>query len=181
MRNAIVIVTGKKGSGKSQWVKTQLLPRALPAIVIDTMYEYGGYGRVYSAESFFVALESGESSNLAIIQDSFEGLEEVIDAAYSFKPHTLIVEEAHQFMSAYSISAPLERLARQGRHRQINIVAVTQRIGDFPERFISQADHLILFQQRGRLDMPKLDKFLAVEVSARVRALPLYEHIHVRL
>lgn len=188
MRNAIVLVLGRKGSGKSHWVKYEALPRlrqTQPVVIIDTVYEYAQFGEVFTdADVLFDACYGDGGPRVAVLQSGVEEAEAMLEYCYQLQPHTVIVEEAHRYCSPWYLSDGFDSLVREGRHRQISLVAVTQNFSDLPERFVSQADALVCFQQRGVNSLRRLDKFIAEDgrpASAVVRELPLYTSTFIEL
>jgi len=180
LRNSIILVTGRKGSGKSTWVRG-IIPRIRTSVVIlDPLSEYGSFGTIMPAAAFEDRLECDDSPHTAIIQDGQDGLEAVLDLAYTLTPHTLIIEEAHRFCSPYYLSESLSRIVREGRHRRISIVLVTQGVGDIHSRIVSQCDGMVCFVQRGPSDLRKIEGLVGRENADKVSHLPCYECLTFR-
>ena len=179
-RNLIVLILGKKGSGKSEFVKTRIAKNVRPLVILDPMMEYTEYGdTVCTGEDFEAVLLSEPGPSCVVIQDGPDGFDEALEICFDLKPHTIVIEEIHRMVNPWKISEPLENLVRMGRHRQINIIGVSHGARDIPETFLSQVDRLVCFQQMGIRDLQKIDLFTDDEIASRIRALPPYKYISV--
>jgi hypothetical protein len=171
----ITCVVGRRGFGKSEHLKRALLPAIDgPVVVFDPKGEYGideGFiDEFYDADAF---LDAAEERGFWRASCRFNAEDTALSfaALYHFTPHTIVVEEAHQYMSPNKIEPGLDRLIRMGRLPSVSIVLVTQRARDFPQIIYTMADHIVVFQQRGEHDMRALE-FATDEDVEDVETLP---------
>jgi len=174
----IAFAIGKKGSGKSYYVKGFLAHTRKPFIVTDPLMEYPVEQRFTSIESFTEALQEGElKKSVGLTLPTTDEVFELFAWSWNMKPHILVIEEFHIYANAWSVSKPLQRLFRMGRHRQIDIIGITQRFVDLPQIAITQADALIIFRQQGIRDIGAIEKVTDPETAMRVANLRDHERV----
>ena len=180
LRNAIVLVLGKKGSGKTTLVQKTVCAQCAPLVIIDPVYDYDDFGAVLTVDEFESLLETAPSElPVVVLQDSQDELERAFEICYGLRPHTIVIDEVHRFVNPWYMSEGLELLIREGRHRQINIIAISQGAREIPELFLAQCDALVLFQQKGKRDFQKLSHFADDEQISRIQTLPPFEYVYV--
>lgn len=181
MNNFIVLVLGRKGSGKSFYVKNTLLPLLKEYIVIDILDEYNGYC-VRDFLELMEAIEQGKKKIICKFTDD-------IDTAYAFEliwelhNITLVLEEIDMHADSRSIDPILEKLIKYGRHHNLNLIGVCRRPYELNAIFRSQADSVVTFQQHEIRDLeyliktfdadPQLIKYLDGHESLVLRADPV--------
>lgn len=171
---SITLVLGRRGHGKSAFLKKALLPELNePVVVIDPKGEYAednGFPireQYYTVEEFLRAPKFWRAS-LRIEQYEVTS---VLEALYHYSPHTIVIEEAHLYCSPHSIDPALSKLIRMGRLPNISTILVSQRVRDFPQIIYSMADKLIVFQQKSEHDVEALENILGEELS-EIKNLP---------
>lgn len=155
--NQITLIIGRKGTGKTYFVQNSLT-EIQPFILVDSLSEYEGFTVYETFDDFLNEIETnGVASCITRFTTDAEN-EALFDFAFSFSPHTLVIEEINKYCSSAWASDELIRLIRYGRHRQINIVGVTQRPYDLPKLLTSQVDVWELFQIVEPRDIDYLEK-----------------------
>ena len=71
----------------------------------------------------------------------------------------LIVEEANIFLDPHSKITSFQRLISQGRHKQVSIICVSQRVPELPISFRAQRNTIFTFQQTEPYDLKKLEEY----------------------
>lgn len=180
MKNFIVLVLGRKGSGKTFYVKNKLLPLLNRYIVIDILNEYDGYC-VTDFLQLMDAVDQGKQKIICKFEDD-------LDTAFAFefiwelRNITLVLEEIDLHADSRSIDPILEKLIKYGRHHNLNLIGICRRPYELNTIFRSQADSLVTFQQHEIRDLeylvktfdanPQLIKYLDGHESITLRADP---------
>lgn len=139
----IEIVAGVKGSGKSEYVKRKI-KGCSNLVIVDINHEYSGT----EYHTFSEVLRAISKNDFPIRYFPFDECEdEFFTALKYYKNLTLVIDEAHQFISAYDKRTPLFSLLRIVRHLNLDIFMITQRFSDYPKQLISQASHITTFRQ----------------------------------
>ena len=174
LTNQIIIVIGKKGSGKSYFVKNELLPKMKPFIVVDHLSEYGNPDSdnsrirvpIYnSIDDFMIDIEKGELKSCITRFDNDPDNEFLFELCFELSNHTLVVEEISKFCNPHYISEHLQKIFRYGRHKKINVVGVTQRPHDLNKIVSSQADYWIIFQQTEPRDILYIEQLTGQKMN----------------
>lgn len=145
MKNYIILVLGMKGSGKTYFVKTKLLPRIKRYVVIDILDEYAGY----CVRDFPEFLEADRSGRSRIVCKFTDDLDVTYALLYLWERGeiTVVLEEVDQQAASFSINPALEQLIKYGRHRNLSIIGVTRRPFEITALLRSQADSVVTFRQ----------------------------------
>lgn len=160
--SSITLVIGRRGYGKSRYLREQFIPAHPRAVVVfDAKGEYDLPEVYYDVDSFLDAPQFWRAS--CRLNDSDTSL--AMAALYHYEPHTVIVEEAHRFCSPNSVDPSLDQLVRMGRLPDVSVVLVSQRAKDFPQIIFSMADELIVFQQRSVHDVRALEDQLGEDLA----------------
>lgn len=184
MQNKIILVIGRKGTGKSYLVKNELIPRLDNVIILDALNEYNpseykslrNYKVFYDLETFLIAIHEGNVSKAILKLDNDDDIETFFLMAFHFSSHYLIVEEINKYCSSAYISKGLTKIIRYGRHKEINVIGITQRSFDLPKIITSQCDIYILFQQHEPRDIEYLEKSTGQDLS-KLKNLNQHNHI----
>lgn len=186
MANEILLVVGRKGSGKTYWVKQNKV-QAKRLLILDTCreYEVPGAFRVQTFDDLLEAMElrkgfAGRPFRIVYTPEGDgdlalqEGFDQVVDLFSSLEEATLVIDEIGLFVSPSQYPDTLDRVLRLGRHYGQSIVASTQRPADVPRILTGMADAIVAFQTQEPVDIEYLGKFMGKERAARLRDLPLY-------
>lgn len=187
--NKIIFVVGKKSYGKSYFVKTKILPTLNRKIIFDVMSEYDleenkdAYYALkidtfyaYSFDDFFDYFSEKFNENFSIVLrlDSQSELEQCLKLIYKVGHCSLIIEEIHLLDSGKD--SILHKMYTTGRHKNINIVGVSQRFSNVSRTFTSQCDYIISFRQTEPLDL-KIAKEINAESAAKLAKLDVGEFL----
>lgn len=177
MRNALVTITGQKGSGKTQ-MSNRLIAAAPRALILDRMYEYEN-GPIFTdyAESLKHIARHWRAPQFRTVmryihdddyKNFFRFLAETADRCPSL-PVSVFVEEADFFMSPHMIDPGLSYLYRYGRHFRINLVTIARGDTDIHRDAVQNADAFVVMRSR-KFSREMREKFDAEELE-RIREL----------
>lgn len=175
MKNEIICVFGKKGSGKTEFVKKHIIPEYDRVLILDSLkeYEYLYFSNLYD---FCEAVKS--NLNRSFFRLVYRPMDENDDSffrlAYSLWNITIIIEETDLFSGAIRGSEYFEKLIKYGRHRSINIVGISRRPAEVSKTIVSQADIIISFQQTLKRDIDFFRSYM--DDPDILRNLKLYEY-----
>lgn len=99
---------------------------------------------------------------------SFEDYELGLQAVYIKTNIFLVLEEITVFANERYISPGLDSIIRFGRHKQVHLLAITQRCANVPKLLTSQMDMLICYKQTEPRDL----QYLSQVVGERAFDLP---------
>lgn len=182
-QNVIALVVGKKGSGKSHYVKT-LLSNEKPkrVIIFDALWEYDidGHTLVFSWQEAVELLREnidGEFRLTVRLEDEAE-YEQIVDVLRYVGNLTLVIEEFHLYCNHTYTYPEIKKLIRLGRHWGINIIGITQRIPDIPRDFTHAMDLLVVFRTTEPRDLDYFRKlsFVGDEGAKRISMLSAESH-----
>lgn len=159
MQNKITTVLGMKGSGKTTLVKF-LTRKRQRILFLDPNLEYRE-GLIFRSFQqllqWHVRAEDPEQRYIC----RFESDADIADAlafAWSAQGWALVVEEADLLCSPQGIEETFSRIIRHGRHRKLDLFAVSRRPAEISRLLTSQSDEIISFAQREESDLEYLRK-----------------------
>lgn len=155
----IILITGKTGTGKTKLVK-QLVGVFPKVIILDTIGEY--------SESSYIIYDSFNDLCLhrlhntlydytVVLRDFDENDIEFI-CQYA-KIHTdvcIVIEEFEKYVENLNSFPELEDVIRRGRHYDVSMIVISQRVPDFPPTVRSQISTFITFKQDEPIDLKHL-------------------------
>jgi len=148
MKNIITCVFGRKGSGKTTFVQKRLIPKFSRVLILDTLSEYPFF-YFYDLAMFIQSVK--QNYNKSFFRITYRPADELDDYffkfCYSLSNITVIVEEADLYSNAFSANEYFEKIIKYGRHKNINLIAVSRRPAEISKTLISQSDYVITFQQ----------------------------------
>lgn len=154
MENAIVTCIGRKGSGKSTWLKHQA-QRCRRAIFADPEGKWPllpGDVEVRSGEALLGYLGQIGATDPAVpfrvvYRDDYKRMQSYAPgAAFALKNCTLVIDEVKWFCKRQWMPPFLERIPQFGRERRVNLLCTTRRIQEVHDMLIDQADLVVVFR-----------------------------------
>ena len=177
MNNNIIGFIGRKGSGKSFFVKELLKSGALKRyIIIDTQNEYSYFGTIIedveSLREFL--LRHGDTDFRVVFKlKHLEDQEELFWITRNVNNYTLIVEEIHLFCNPYFIQEDLKNNLALGRHKGRSLWYISQRPAQINKLLTSQSDLIVVV---GAIHEPAdLAYFGRMKFSKNLENLSQYE------
>lgn len=160
MRKVILII-GKTGCGKSTLCR-KLRKRARRIVTLDPLDEYDGV-IFYDYQSFLAyAKEHYSTSGHFSFTCRFDyDLDNnfVFKTVWEMRNVLLTVEETEEYLDPRSLNADFLHLVKRGRHRDISLLCVTQRVPDISIKYRSQVTTLITFRQSEPNDLELLERY----------------------
>jgi hypothetical protein len=182
LQNSVVVVIGRKGSGKSTLVREIVLERQR-VFVMDALKEYGpecGCDVVDEdacLDAIVDAYERRRRFRLSLRCLETEDNLDLIDVCYECPGVTVVVEETSLYVSPTTLPTPIAQMVRYGRHQQIDQVYVARRPSELHRDLTANADVIVTFQQQEPRDLLYLRSFFGDE-ALTLNRLPDY-HIRV--
>jgi len=159
LKNFIISVFGRKGSGKTTYVKKVLIPKFNRVVILDSLGEYNCFS-VHSIDHLIEFLKANRNRNFFRIayRPFDEGDHYFFKIVYSIPFLSVIVEEVDLYSSPSKTDPFLLKLLKYGRHRSIDVIGVSRRPAEVSKTLTSQADIVVSFQQtqKNELDIFKL-------------------------
>jgi hypothetical protein len=153
VRNAVIVATGRKGSGKTTMVRA-LVANCRRAIFADPEakwplrpgdVEARGESELRAALDDVGAADPGQPFGI-VYRDDAEAMKVAAPAwAFGFKNLTLVVDELAWLCTPWSLPVYLKRLLQFGRERRVNVVGTTRVPQEIHDLFFSSADWLLVF------------------------------------
>jgi len=174
----INLIFGKRGSGKS-YLAQSLVEKYDRLFIFDTLGEYTGgvvfedpeklkefWGHIYK-KKFRIIYRP------LIPQQEFDWIAELI---YELGDVTLLVEEIDAFASPYQVSREFAQLLQRGRHKNIELIGVTQRPFGIPRLLTSQAKQIYVFNTNEPRDLEYLRSLLGTAAEEKIKTLEQYQY-----
>lgn len=184
MNSEIILVFGRRGSGKTVFCKQNLIPDMKRVIIFDPHKEYVKEGMQIVDYNLFsnVVLKMRFNPYLKICyypeeEDIKFIFSTVCKMIYELGDINFIIEEVGRFVTALSFPISFDKLIRGSRHRNVNIIGITQRATDVPRIVRSQATKIISFQQIEPKDIKYLSEFLDNDTVEKVRQFNQFEYL----
>lgn len=177
-QNYILGVAGRKGSGKSTFVR-QRLPGIERLAIIDTLGEYTADVPAAPGEPWEQVLALAKFRNLEPFRMSFllppHETSAVFDAlcraAYMAGNCTVVIEEIDYFSKPSWNEEGLDLLIRYGRHANVNIIYTVRNLVETSRRLTSQTDVFVFFNVDEPRYLDGIEERFGPEVSTRVALL----------
>lgn len=177
----VVLVFGKRGSGKSYLVKSMTATEAR-LVVFDTMSEYSD-GVAFGTEERGELLEFWRHVYRRphrIIYRAIRPDAEIDDIAalvFALGNTTFVVEEIEAYCNAYNISDSFAAIVQRGRHKNITLIGIAHRPHGINRLLTSQAKEIYIFATNEPRDREYLRSLLGQEIETKLDGLKQYEYV----
>lgn len=166
--NKITLVLGKKGYGKSSLVKS-VIKDLKRLIVFDYLQEYEGEDFITNPKDLIKILQKKKKGNFKLIYRPSHQIE--IDDHFDFfsricfeiENYTLVLEEVDLVSAAGRMPEGLKKIINYGRHRGINVYALSRRAHMVPRDISANSDSIISFNQQEPRDVKYLTDYMGSE------------------
>lgn len=177
----IAIAIGKSGSGKSFLVRQLIRPKRR-LIVFDTMAEYTD-GVVFTDRRAMLEFwrKHARGDFRIIYQPEFNPareIDEIAELVYLCGHVCFVIEEVTAYTNPNYISDQLAHCIQRGRHKDIEIVATTQRPYGLHRLLTSQCRDIYVFNTNEPRDVAYLRDLLGAGVEAKLKTLAKYQFVH---
>lgn len=164
-----VFATGKTGSGKSTLTR-HLLMTSEHLIVIDgkdsndTKLHWNL--EEYKRDKHLTAIKNHEYCRIRLV-DNQEDIIEVLNAVYFYGNHIVYIDEITATIPARTKAPSIYTdIWTRGRDRNIGAWSGTQRPSQIPLEFISESEHLFVFQLTLEMDRKRIGSMVGTKVIA---------------
>lgn len=175
----VILILGKRGQGKSFLVKHHL-KEFNRFLVYDTLCEYTD-GLIFTDfETLFKFWNEHLDGDFRLIYQPLQPDEEfsnICDLVYECGNMVFIVEEIDRFSDSTHLPLEFANIVQRGRHRDITLIAISQRPYRVNRTLSSQVKELYTFQQSEPRDIDFISEFIGQDLD-RVRTLPIYNYLH---
>jgi hypothetical protein len=184
LRNRIVGVAGRKGSGKST-LTAEILRNCYRQFVFDTMGEHSWIPDQHRdlAEAELYIYEHGSSAGEFIGSYTPENdfveadFQTICTAVFEVGNLTLVVEELPMLSQPNYVPPRFDKLIRLGRHRSVNILYTGQRLSECPRRVTAATDVFVLFSHTEPRDLDAIAERCSPEIAIMVSNLGDHEFL----
>ena len=153
MHNEIVLVLGRKGSGKSSLVKNVLIKERDRLIIVDSLSEYNDFLVIEDFESLVEYCSENKTFQIACQFTSKIDIEYLFEYIFIEGNLTVCCEEISKYISSYERDTSFTKLIDFGRHKNIDIIAIARRPSELSRTFRAQIDTLYTFKQIDKVDI----------------------------
>src|SRR6266446_194914 len=171
-QNRIIACAGRKGSGKSTMAK-EILPQCPRLFIYDTMGEHRWVpdtfeeldrACIYLMESY--SYESFMGRYVSESDDEETDFSEICSVVYDQGNMMFAIEEVVMLGCSPNYAPPkFKKIIRLGRHRNIDMLYTTQRLGECPRMLTAATDVFILFAHSEPRDLDRIQERCGVEVA----------------
>lgn len=185
----ILLILGQRGCGKST-LSEMMTEDCRRLFVYDTLNNCRVRGVIIESYDELVAFWSSILDKNPKAERTFpfriiyrpvdpqEDFERICDLVYSLGYLTFLVEEVDSFIGSQKDSLPRDflNIVQRGRHRDIELIGITQRPYAIPPILRSQAKEIYTFRQFEPRDIDFMRAFIGDEAD-KIRDLADYEYI----
>lgn len=187
MKNQIIVVLGKKGSGKT-YLTRRLITDQRRLVIYDPLRQFSFSGVIFTAPAplieylkargprgFQVVYQPDFSAgdNTDIIQREFQKICRIVDCLSDVY---FVIDEIDLYTSHSSCPAYFNNFIQRGRHQRVSLVVTTRRHTETTRHLTAQADILISFHQHEPNDIKYLGGFFGA-LAHDLPRLPQYHYI----
>lgn len=181
--NEVIVIFGKRGSGKTSLAKKLILGRKR-LFIFDTLREYK-VGLVTNNLNEMMSFLWTHEHRIFRVSYSPEIEEKkafgyVCQLVYEMRDLTFLVEEVDYFCSAATTPEVLSKIIRYGRHQNISLITTARRTADVPRLLTSQATEFCVFAHHEPRDLDYFSHLFSNEVAEKIKQLKNLQYLHLR-
>jgi len=175
----IRLIFGKRGCGKS--VLAAILCRDIKRLVIyDTLGEYTDGFVIEDLQELKEIWGDVYRGNFRLIYqpvDPDADFDTVCGLVYGCENMTFLIEELDRYSKPLTLSPPFKDIIQRGRHRNIELIGVTQRPHGVDKLLTSQAKEMFIFNTTEPRDVDYFKDTIGYPVVVKIAALQEYEYV----
>lgn len=174
----VILIMGQRGSGKSYLAK-HLIKDCRRLLIYDTLGEYNIGIIIENLKEFKDFFLKVYNKNFRITYQPINPVNDfdiICDIVFETGDMTFLVEELDTFCSSQEISDNFANIIQRGRHKDINLIGITQRPYGIPRLITSQAKTIYSFIHREPRDLEYLKAFIGEEAE-KIKDLKQYEFL----
>lgn len=174
----IVVVSGKRRSGKSVFLK-HLVKGIRKRIIWDYNHEHGSMG--YVVHHTHVLRDEWKRGITHIVYQPYDktetSFEFFLSEVYKLNNFVLIIEEVERYAYSHHIPFTLKRIIDTGRHKGIGLYCTLRRPARTHKDILSNADHIFMFHQHLQTDVDYLKDWVG-QKAEKIKNLAPYNYLH---
>ena len=175
----VIVICGKRRSGKTYFLRHFLLPKLPRAIIWDFNHEYINLKNsvVTYNPSQLTSLIASQKYRYVIFRPLLK-TEDVFlqfcDSAYKTVNNTIIIDEVERYATSWYIPLSLKVIVDTGRHRGLGLICTMRRTMRTHPDIIFNADYIFAFHQHRPQDLDYLAQVMNPKVVYQLPRLPQY-------
>lgn len=159
-RDDIILIVGKRRSGKTYWLKHYLMRLATTRtryVLYDTNWEYQPQRNGIQTTNLTQIINHFNAGQLEIIYKPTEKTVEKFDlfckVCFQLNNIVVVIEEIEQYANAYNVPRYFKKIIDIGRHKGLGLICTSRRALRLPSDLPFNADHIIIFRQHRPQDL----------------------------
>lgn len=162
---SIILLTGKRHSGKSYFLHHALIPKFPFFILWDYNHEHyiQNVKIAYNLSDMTKIFQSDRKVVYRPLYKTDLEFEHFCRACISLHDFMVIIEEIETFAKKRYMSPSMEFIVNTGRHRGIGLTATCRRPAEVHTRIPSNSDYIFAFHQHMTVDIEYLSGWLGEE------------------
>ena len=179
LEKIIKLIFGKRGCGKT--VLARRLCRDNPRVLIyDTLGEYTNGVIIEDLQALKEFWGKVYRGNFRIIYQPVDpegDFDAICRLVYECGDLTFLVEELDRYSRPLALSLPFKNIIQRGRHKNIELIGVTQRPHGIDKLLTSQAKEMYIFNTTEPRDIDYFKNTVGYPVVVKMAALQEYEYV----
>jgi len=175
----IVLIFGKRGSGKSELAKILIqVPKRL--FIYDTIGEYTSGVIITDLKQLNEYWPKIHRSNFRIIYQPVDpegDFDSICRVVASCEDLTFVVEELDRFARPLAMSLAFKEIVQRGRHHRVELIGITQRPHGIDKLLTSQSKQMFIFNTTEPRDIDYFKDVVGYEVVKKIAALEQYQYV----
>lgn len=166
MKGYNIVVFGKKGFGKTTWIRRYLYENPEPVYLIyDHFNEYDD-GQIFgSIDEFTIWPDFNFDKNKKFIFRGEIPFDDFFGLAYDLQNCVAVFDEIDLACSPHNTEPNLYKILNYGRHKQVGIISASRRPANVSRNLTSQSDEIISFRIAEPRDLKYIEDFCGSDMS----------------
>lgn len=176
----IRLVFGKRGSGKSVLARS-LIHNQNRYLTYDTLGEYSDGVTICDLDTLRRFWLKVYQRNFRIVYQPLDPdveFDAVCELVWECQDMTFLVEEIDQYCQQHRMSPEMKNIVQRGRHRNIELIGVTQRPANIDRLLTSQTKEMYILSMTEPRDIAYFKDAIGGDVEEKIAALEQYQYVH---
>lgn len=158
LQASIIVITGKRHSGKSYFLKNALMPKFPYYIMWDYNHEhqFNNVPVTYKLTEIPSLFKQYRKLVYRPLDKSLSNFDSFVRSCYRLSDFMLVIEEAERYATKHYMPPALKWIVDTGRHRGIGLCVTCRRPARINTDIISNADYVFMFHQHLPVDIEYL-------------------------
>jgi len=173
-----IVVFGKKGFGKTTWIKRYIYEHPSSTYLIyDHFHEYDGKNIFRSIDEFLLNKEFTFEDEQVVIFRGEIPYDYFFWLCSSMPGCVAVFDEIDLACSPTYIEPNLYRIIHYGRHLNVGIISASRRPGNVSRNLTSQADEIICFRIEEPRDLKYISDYCGEDIAKKLPILRIGEFV----